>query len=158
MMKKGNINRIVYLSGVLILASCSGHQNQEDPYADSRQIYQEAIDVHDEVMPRMDRIMQLKKLLKTAREDVTDDSLRTRIDSSISELEAAHDDMMQWMRNIQPVPEHDPNENPEAGENLPEPDEMEEIQTRSLAEIRNVQENFNESIQLAEKLLEFIKE
>jgi hypothetical protein len=157
-MKKRNMYRIGYLACCLIFLSCSGNRNQEDPYDESRQVYQEAIDIHDEVMPKMDRIMQLQKSLSMARENATDESLRMKIDSSLSELEAAHDGMMQWMRNIPRIPEFVPNGKEEGGQDLQDPDEMREMQSKSLARIKEIQNKFEKSILQAEDILESLNE
>ncbi|MBK6263613.1 hypothetical protein JKA74_01095 [Marivirga sp. S37H4] len=62
---------------------------------------EEVIRIHDEVMPKMDEIMQLKKALKE-RESVLDSSQTeemTAIHNHILHLDEADEEMMNWMRN-----------------------------------------------------------
>ncbi|WP_296618535.1 hypothetical protein [Marivirga sp.] len=61
----------------------------------------ETIAVHDEVMPKMDDIMKLKKSLR-AKEDSVSSHDSTKIKGLILSLEKSDKVMMNWMRNYDP--------------------------------------------------------
>ena len=147
-------SNILYLIVILLISMIILNCSRKDSYEESRVIYEQAIEVHDEVMPRMDRIMQLQKALKSGRENVSDERMLSKIDSSLAALEESHDGMMKWMRDITPIPGNGSDDN--AGE-VPDPDEMKKIQMKSLESIMEVQRNFNESIRNAEELLESLQ-
>lgn len=68
-----------------------------------------AIEVHDEVMPRMGEIMSTSSQLKKLREEVLVDSLdstgtaRLVFTEHIADLEASHEAMMAWMADYDPT-------------------------------------------------------
>ena len=103
------------LSTALFLSSCQSTTTSEtDPTLDRAQtIYAEAIAVHDEVMPRMDEIMQLRQKLELRVESMQQqnepayaDSLQ-QMQTAIQNLRDADEAMMQWMRSVQKVPGSD---------------------------------------------------
>ncbi len=145
---------ILFLGGVIF--GCQQQKNSDDPYKDSRDIYGEAIEIHDEVMPKMGKIMELQKILKIQKENVTDENVINQVDSALNNLEIAYDQMMNWMRNIPRIPEYSPGGNSEevSGEPLPDPGDLKESLIRSLEEIKTVKRHVNESIKNAEKLLD----
>ncbi len=61
----------------------------------------ETIAIHDEVMPKMDKIMNLKKSLRMELDSVSNDE-STNIRGLIISLENADKAMMNWMRNYDP--------------------------------------------------------
>ncbi len=100
------------LSTTLLLGSCQSSTTTEaDPTLERAQtIYAEAIAVHDEVMPRMDELMQLRQKLElrvTSMQEQPEedyaDSLQ-QMQTAIQNLRDADEAMMQWMRSVQKVP------------------------------------------------------
>jgi hypothetical protein len=150
---------IVILIPGLILLSCNSKKNSAYEYDESLKIYKQAIEIHDEVMPKMGRIMELQKLLISKKEKFTDETLASEVDSAVFDLENAHENMMVWMRNITPVPEENQDENKVeiSGYERPDPNEMKEIQEESLEKIKLVKDYINKSIERAESLLEKIE-
>ena len=78
--------------------------------ARAQQIYTETMNLHDEVMPRMGELVQLRQEL-----GATADSLReadsvayadtvARMQAAAQDLAQADQNMMQWMRNVEKVP------------------------------------------------------
>ncbi|MGB3848454.1 MAG: hypothetical protein WA958_00690 [Tunicatimonas sp.] len=101
-----------FLSIALIFSSCQTTTTTEaDPTLErAQEIYAEAIAVHDEVMPRMDEIMQLRQKLQlrvTSMQEQPEedyaDSLQ-QMQTAIENLQQADQAMMQWMRSVQKVP------------------------------------------------------
>jgi hypothetical protein len=70
--------------------------------SESEKLHKEVMAIHDEVMPKMDDIMKEKARL-TSLMDQTEDSVKiVQIRTAISELDAADEGMMQWMRQFDP--------------------------------------------------------
>jgi hypothetical protein len=106
---------IAILSTTLVLGSCQSSTTAEtDPtLVRAQTIYAEAIEVHDEVMPRMDEIVQMRQKLKLRVDSMLQqdtialaDSLQ-RMRAAIQNLNEADRAMMQWMRGVQKVPGSD---------------------------------------------------
>jgi len=91
---------------VLILTAC-GRTSQENADVldslklESKALYNEAIDIHDEVMPKMDQLVMLKKSLKDTLENTTalPETLKKEIEAKIQLLDSADKAMMDWMHD-----------------------------------------------------------
>ncbi len=109
-------NSIVFLiCSIFLFFSCSEkkeiHSDKED-ITPSGKLYSEVMDVHDNVMPKMDEIMILKG--KTNKRIKELDSLtkvnpklnvkieKLKLDSLLTGLQAADDGMMNWMHHFDP--------------------------------------------------------
>ncbi len=82
----------------LFLFSCTSKEKQIES------LKSEVIDIHDEVMPRMNEVMQLKKELVERGNSIDSSQIETlaEIQSHILYLEEADEEMMNWMRNYDP--------------------------------------------------------
>jgi hypothetical protein len=71
-----------------------------------KSLYDDVMLVHDEVMPRMEDMMNLKGQLTEKVDLMKEESGNVEtiqeIETAISQLEAADDVMMNWMRNFDP--------------------------------------------------------
>ncbi len=141
---------------VFITISCHKKEKSALDYDGARLINQKALDIHDEVMPKMGQMMQLQKSLKEKKDQIKDEELIGKIEISIQELDNAYNGMMTWMRNLVRVPENENivNQDKIGSETIPLPEEMEKLQSKSLEEIKIVKEKINTSIKKAELLLE----
>lgn len=65
-------------------------------------LYNQMMDVHDEVMPRMDEIMRLKRKLQEQIANSPDMVLERKqeLENVISNLDSASNSMMNWMHRI----------------------------------------------------------
>ena len=74
---------------------------------DNQTLYDEVMKVHDEVMPKMDNIYQLKQELKKQMADSSNLKVEKRktIEAAILRLDSASESMMVWMRNFNPLPD-----------------------------------------------------
>ena len=156
---------LVILSAALFLISCQSSTTTEaDPTLErAQEIYAEAIAVHDEVMPRMDEIMQLRQKLQLRvtsmreqpEEDYTD-SLQ-QMQTAIENLEQADEAMMQWMRSVQKVPGTDEATSDYQNElNATELTDTVDLVQRQLAQkeaIEQVKQQMEQSIAEAEVLI-----
>lgn len=93
------MKKIIYASAaaILLLASCQSSTNNNT--AQSKEISKEAIIIHDEIMPQIahfDRTtVKIDSLLATNLEEST----KTDLIQLKSNLEAATDNMMTWMKD-----------------------------------------------------------
>jgi hypothetical protein len=90
--------RLVILVSVMLLAGCE-KSNQE--------LYDEVMQVHDEVMPKMEDLYKAKVALKARILDDPDlpESEKKEINDRIAQLDSAGDGMMVWMRQFNPLPD-----------------------------------------------------
>lgn len=89
------ILKISLVLTVFLMFSCDSKEKQIE------QLKSEAIEIHDEVMPKLDNIMKLKKSLKTQAESASEEE-KAEIQELIISLEEANESMMNWMRNYDP--------------------------------------------------------
>jgi small-conductance mechanosensitive channel len=94
-------NKMKYLSlAVLLLVfACEPGKSKA-----IRQIKKEALEIHDEVMPKMGELRRTRKdLMLQANSLVDADSVRAQLLMAASdEIAAANESMMNWMRNYDP--------------------------------------------------------
>ncbi len=70
-------------------------------------LYDQVMEVHDEIMPKMGDIMKYKKQLKIKMEGLAADPEMNaekieKVKQAITELDNSHEDMMAWMREFNP--------------------------------------------------------
>lgn len=136
------MKKLIFLTissfSLLIWASCGGdnHAFQEEDT-----LRNEVFAIHDEVMPKMSEIVQLKGGLI---EMPTDSTNEAEVKAAHSHLEKAEDAMMQWMNNFT------------APEKLRDTKSHEEImaylQNEKVAIIK-VKDDMNSSIEAAKRIL-----
>ncbi|MEM8967016.1 MAG: hypothetical protein AAGE93_11410 [Bacteroidota bacterium] len=144
----------------LIFISLSSCQSSTTTEADAnltqaQEIYDEAIVVHDEVMPRMDEMMRLRRTVQQQMDSLQQvdsvayaDTLQ-QMQTIVQNLKEADDAMMQWMRNTVGVPTQ---------EELQSPDPVDttniiQVQQQQKAAIEQVKQQMESSIEEAKALL-----
>jgi hypothetical protein len=93
---------------IVITGACQ--KNVEE--GEEKQIKDEVMSIHDEIMPEMQIVFNLKKQLihkRDSLQQVDPDEMLSpatnEIDLSIQKLNEANQSMMQWMRNYNPDPD-----------------------------------------------------
>jgi Mg2+ and Co2+ transporter CorA len=102
---------------LFIMASCggktsdhSGHDGHEEDTDDTNPntaIYNEVMNVHDEIMPKMEDIYKLKKEIEekiAASPDMVMEK-KKQLEQVISNLDSASNSMMDWMHKFNPLPD-----------------------------------------------------
>jgi len=105
-------SKILFI-GLIITSSCnkSGkheHAEENAPSGNPNQaLYEQVMDIHDEVMPKTDEIYKLKKELqdKIAKSPNMVADKKKELDQIIHELDSADDSMMDWMHKFDPLPD-----------------------------------------------------
>ena len=84
--------------------STSSDQVEEATPTTEDELYQKVMDIHDEVMPKMNDLYKLKKKLQEEIENSPDlvEERKQEIENRIKQLNEANEGMMQWMRNFNP--------------------------------------------------------
>lgn len=94
------------LLSVIFFVSCNEKVKEEK---EIESLKAEVIGVHDEVMPKMDKIMQLKAQLEQSIREINDSTSSDTLvitRNLIADLEEADAAMMVWMRNYDPMMEN----------------------------------------------------
>lgn len=115
-------------------------QTQEE--GPNQALYNQMMDVHDEVMPRMDEIMKLKRELQEQIANSPDMVIERKqeLENVISNLDSASNSMMSWMHRIHEF-------NPLA--DSVDQEKAREYLESEMEEIRKVKELISESIEKA---------
>ncbi|RUA33356.1 MAG: hypothetical protein DSY77_10440 [Bacteroidetes bacterium] len=87
--------KLSFIVAVILLSSCESKEKEVE------KLKSETIAIHDEVMPKMDDIMKLKKALKS-KQDSTNNVNSDQVQEMILALEESDKAMMNWMRNYDP--------------------------------------------------------
>ena len=107
----------LFASFFLMLAACgktgdtSGHLHHDliDSLTQNanRALYDQVQDIHDEVMPRMEDLYNLKKELqeKIAKTPGMVAERKKELEDMIFHLDSASNAMMDWMHNFNPLPD-----------------------------------------------------
>lgn len=106
--------QIILLITALALISCgkgskNTHASHDEPMDESpnQALYDQVMDVHDEVMPKMDEIMRLKRELQEKIANTPDLVVekKKQLERIISNLDSASTAMMNWMHEFNPLPD-----------------------------------------------------
>jgi hypothetical protein len=101
---------------VLIITSCGKSSEQSGIGQDSggnaddspnQALYNQAMEVHDEVMPKMEDIYQLKRNIQEEIANTPDMVVerKKQLEQIISNLDSANNAMMDWMHKFNPLPD-----------------------------------------------------
>lgn len=117
----------------------SGQTQEEGP---NQTLYNQMMDIHDEVMPEMDEIMKLKRNLQEQIKNSPDmvAERKQQLENMISNLDSASNSMMSWMHRIH---EFDP-----LSDSVDQEKAREYLETE-MEEIKKVKELIRESIEKA---------
>jgi hypothetical protein len=137
------------LFALIFLAACGKTAEHSDHDHDSAEadgespneaLYNQVMDVHDEVMPRMEDIYTLKKNLQEQIANTPDMVVerKQQLEAIISNLDSASNAMMDWMHKFEPLPDSVDQE------------KAREYLESEIERIKKVKELMNESIEKAE--------
>jgi hypothetical protein len=135
--------------GLILFAGCgkSAHEHhdseEESPINNPNQaLYDQVMDIHDDVMPKSDEIYQLKKEIKEKIDNPNlEPSKKKQLEQIAAELDSADHSMMDWMHKFKPLPDS-------ANQEL-----AREYLENEMERIKNVRELINGSLQKAKEEL-----
>ena len=137
--------KYAYIALLFLSFACSkkSEHNHDETVPDgdnpNQVLYDQVMDIHDEVMPRMDDIERLKRELK---EEITNTpdmvaERKVELEQVISNLDSAGTAMMDWMHKFNPLPDSVDQE------------EAREYLENEMEKIKKVRDQMNESIEKA---------
>jgi len=106
--------KILFVIGLLVMNACAktgeqDHSEHDTPTEESpnQALYDQVMDVHNEVMPRMDDLMKLKRELQDKIANTPDmvAEKKAQMEKMISNLDSASTAMMNWMHEFNPLPD-----------------------------------------------------
>jgi Mg2+ and Co2+ transporter CorA len=97
----------------LMLAACArptdhvNHTDENDGDDPNRALYDQVMAIHDEVMPKMEDIYNLKKELADTIANTPDmvEAKKKELEAMMARLDSANDAMMGWMHEFNPLPD-----------------------------------------------------
>lgn len=106
------MKKIIFLMLVsTILTSCgkkaehSGH-NMDAPSGNGNQaLYDEIMNIHDEVMPKTESLYNLSKGLKVNLKEAKSDDEKLELQKRINYLDSVNQMMSNWMHEFKPLPD-----------------------------------------------------
>jgi len=105
---------ILYLAVVFLVMACTqkseqSHEHHESstPESANQVLYNEVMDIHDEVMPRMEDLYNAKKDLqeKITNTPAMAEEERLQLEQRIIHIDSVSNLMMVWMRQFNPLPD-----------------------------------------------------
>ncbi|MBL7861617.1 MAG: hypothetical protein JNJ65_10685 [Cyclobacteriaceae bacterium] len=101
---------LILLVSLMACGKGGEHRAQEDSSTESgpnQALYDQVMDVHDEVMPRMGEINRLQRELKEKIASSPDmiAERKAELEQVISNLDSASNAMMTWMHEFNPLPD-----------------------------------------------------
>ena len=82
--------------------SSNGKGNDDDP---NQALYNQVMDIHDEVMPVTEDLYNITKSLKAQLKETTDESTKADLNERIRYIDSVNNMMMDWMRKFKPLPD-----------------------------------------------------
>ncbi|MEM9832889.1 MAG: hypothetical protein AAF944_19815 [Bacteroidota bacterium] len=135
---------------------------QPSATTEAQEIYIEAMEIHDEVMPRMGEIMQLRRAIEARIDSLQQLDSAAYADTVqymqfvVRNLQYADQAMMQWMRNVKKVPGMEEAQTSYQDEMSMETIDMTnivQIQRSQKTAIEQVKQQMESSIEQAQSLL-----
>jgi hypothetical protein len=104
-------------------------------------LYNEVMEIHNEVMPKMDDIHKVKQELKEkiTKTSNLSEAEKLKIEAMITKLDSAGESMMVWMREFRPLPDS-------LGE-----EKAREYLENEMIKVKTVRENILESLREAQQ-------
>jgi hypothetical protein len=106
------MNRLILASAILAVAmACTSEKSAHHQHADNsnpnQTLHNEVMNVHDEVMPKMEELYKLRKALKTELDGLPPAAAarRTELQGTLALVDSASNAMMVWMRGFDPLPD-----------------------------------------------------
>src|SRR6185295_2450777 len=104
---------LLVIASCLVLFACgntsehAGHDMESDGDSPNQALYNQVIDIHDEVMPKMEDLYKFKQKCQDsiAHTPGMAAEQKKELENMIAELDSANNAMMDWMHNFNPKPD-----------------------------------------------------
>jgi hypothetical protein len=100
-------NSIIQFFVIILMITACGKKSDDgqESNTDNRVLYNEIMDIHDEVMPKTEQLYNISKQLKTNLKDATTDAERDLLQNQIDYFDSVNMMMMDWMHEFKPLPD-----------------------------------------------------
>ena len=103
---KNIFRSLLTLVVILQIFACGNKGASKDVTSNDNQIlYNEIMDIHDEVMPKTEEIYNINKQLKTSLQDANTDAEKELLQDQINYFDSVNNMMMDWMHEFKPLPD-----------------------------------------------------
>jgi hypothetical protein len=136
----------LFIAITIAFSACqpkSNDHNHDEETSDALEVsgnqtlYEEVMDIHDEVMPKMEDLHRKKiELQKKAKESGVTEDQKKQYETTIARLDSASESMMVWMNEFNPMPDS------VAGE-----EKAREYLENEMEKIKKVKENILQALQ-----------
>lgn len=140
---------LIILMAVAVITACKEDQkpdntDQNPEIQEFNELQEQTMTVHDEVMPKMSTLMDLREKLG----QISDSAKKKEASQLRNALEQSHDDMMDWMADYSDKFPH--------GEEIPQEEIAEKMPVlkKELEEIEQLADQTDTAIKRAEELLQ----
>ena len=107
------MKNLLIAATLLMLFACgktsehAGHDMDNEGDSPNQALYNQVMDIHDEIMPKMEDLYQSKKELleKIASSPGMPADQKKDLENMIAALDSANNAMMDWMHNFNPRPD-----------------------------------------------------
>jgi len=137
---------LLLLAALLALGGCQKSQQDHDhaddihesEHSPNQALYDEVMNIHDEVMPKMNDLHKAKTSLQTRLEmPGLGENEKQDLQNKIARIDSASESMMVWMRQFNPIPDS-------AGE-----DKARAYLESELVKVKDVKENILRALKTA---------
>lgn len=104
------LSRTLLIAFVIVVSACEqksdthDHAHSDVENSGNQALYDEVMDIHDEVMPKMNDLYKAKTSMQTRLElPGVSDTEREQIKQTIARIDSASEGMMVWMRQFDPL-------------------------------------------------------
>lgn len=84
--------------------SHAGHSMSNEG-GSNQALYNQVMDIHDEVMPATEDLYNISKGLKARLKETTDEAIKADLEQKIEYVDSVNTMMMDWMRKFKPQPD-----------------------------------------------------
>ena len=104
---KKSFDQFIQIILVLFLVGCGskGSDNSGQVDKDNQVLYNEIMDIHDEVMPKTEQLYNISKQLKGNLKEATMDAERELLQNQIDYFDSVNMMMMDWMHEFKTLPD-----------------------------------------------------
>jgi len=95
----------IFLSGCGTKTTDHSTSSMEEPDTGNNALYNEIMNIHDEVMPKMESLYNISKQLKDSVQQAANSAEQDRLQMRQNYIDSVSKMMMDWMHEFKPLPD-----------------------------------------------------
>jgi len=96
-----NIFRFLFILATILQIFACGKTSDNG----NQILYNQIMDIHDEVMPKTEEIYNISKQLKSSMQEANTDAEKELLQNQINYFDSVNNMMMDWMHEFKPLPD-----------------------------------------------------